>query len=91
MSESTTSATAARLMRRLGERIRRGRSQKETPRLRDQNVSQEVAAEFTTEELMEFLEGDLHPAQADPAFKERLRGELWELVQRRYRDDQGKD
>jgi hypothetical protein len=50
-------------------------------------VSKEVAAEFTTEELAEFLEGDLHPAQADPEFKERLRGELWELVRRRYRDD----
>lgn len=50
-------------------------------------MSKEVAAEFTTVELVEFLEGDLHPAQADPAFKERLRGELWELVRRRYRDD----
>jgi hypothetical protein len=55
--------------------------------LREPNVSNEVAAEFTTEELVEFLEGDLHPAHADPAFKERLRGELWELVRRRYRDD----
>jgi len=87
MRDRTPSATAVRLMRRLGERLRPGRSRKEARRLREPNVSKEVAVEFTTEELVEFLEGDLHPAQADPAFKERLRGELWELVRRRYRDD----
>jgi len=52
---------------------------------RSAKVPKEIAAEFTTEELMEFLEGDLYPTQADPAFKEKLRGELWEMVQRRYR------
>jgi hypothetical protein len=59
--------------------------------LREENVPNEVAAEFSTEELVEFLEGDLHPVQADPAFKERLRGELWELVRRRYGHDREDD
>jgi hypothetical protein len=87
MTERTKSAAAVRLMRRLGERLRPGRSRKETRRLRKRNVSKEVAADFTTEELVEFLEGDLHPDQADPAFKERLRGELLEFVRRRYGGD----
>jgi hypothetical protein len=47
-------------------------------------VAHEIANEFSTEELKEFLEGDLQPAQADPAFQERLRLELWEMVQERY-------
>jgi len=51
---------------------------------REPEVAQEIAKEFSTEELKEFLEGDLHPTQADPAFQERLRQELWELVQERY-------
>jgi len=53
-------------------------------------VAQEIGKEFTTEELKEFLEGDLLPVKADPAFQERLRQELWALVQERYgrgRDD----
>lgn len=47
-------------------------------------MAQEIAKEFSTEELKEFLEGDLKPASADPAFRERLRQELWALVQERY-------
>ena len=47
-------------------------------------MAQEIAKEFSTEELKEFLEGDLQPTQADPAFQERLRQELWALVQERY-------
>ncbi len=43
---------------------------------------QEIAAEFTTEELQEFLEADQYPIEADPEFKERLRQKLWKLVQR---------
>jgi hypothetical protein len=42
---------------------------------------EEMAREFTTEELQEFLEADLLDVQADPEFKERLRRKLWELVQ----------
>ena len=44
----------------------------------------EISAEFSTEELMDFLAGDARPCDADPAFKEQLRGELWKLVRRRY-------
>ena len=31
-------------------------------------------------ELLEFLAADLDPVPADPAFRERLRDELWEVV-----------
>ena len=51
---------------------------------REPEVVQEIAKEFTTEELEEFLEGDLTIGRADPAFQERLRRELWALVQQRY-------
>ena len=47
-------------------------------------MPKEVAAEFSSEELLEFLEGDLHPTEADPAFKERLRADLLKLLQSRY-------
>lgn len=53
-------------------------------------MAREIAKEFSTEELKEFLEGDLQPTQADPDFQERLREELWAMVQERYgrqRDD----
>jgi hypothetical protein len=51
---------------------------------REPEVAQEIAKEFSTEELKEFLEGDREPSQADPAFQERLRRELWAMVQQRY-------
>lgn len=34
-------------------------------------------ADFSLDELREFLEADFLPEDADPAFKERLRDELW--------------
>lgn len=43
---------------------------------------EEIAAEFSTEELLEFLEADALPVAVDPEFRERLRRELWALVQR---------
>ena len=43
----------------------------------------EVAMEFTLEELREFLEGDMLGVRADPEFKERLRRMLWEMVRAR--------
>jgi hypothetical protein len=49
---------------------------------RETLVIEEIAAEFSTEELLEFLEADQRPVEADPAFRERLREELWELVRR---------
>jgi len=43
-------------------------------------VIDELATEFSTEELLEFLEADYLPQGADPAFKEELREELWQIV-----------
>jgi hypothetical protein len=45
-------------------------------------VIEEIASEFTTEELQEFLEADRYPIEADPLFKEQLREKLWKLLQR---------
>jgi hypothetical protein len=50
--------------------------------LREREVIDEIGAEFTTEELQEFLEADKHPIEADPLFKEELRQKLWKLLQR---------
>lgn len=75
------------LAERIRERLRRrGRKPRavQGPAHRERMVIDEIAAEFTTEELTEFLEGDLSPTQADPVFKEKLRRELWELIQDRY-------
>lgn len=73
---------AARIRARLR---RRGTSRPApTGAKRERKVIEEIAAEFTTEELQEFLEGDTAPVHADPEFKEALRRELWELVQERY-------
>lgn len=51
----------------------------------------EIAAEFTTEELAEFLEADLHPVEARPEFREELRDDLWAMVQEIYAKDRGKE
>ncbi len=50
-------------------------------------LPEEVAAEFSTEELLEFLEADQRPDTADPVFRERLREQLWETLEsnRRFR------
>lgn len=40
----------------------------------------DAAMDFTMEELREFLEADRVGVRADPAFKERLRRRLWDLV-----------
>jgi hypothetical protein len=48
----------------------------------EQQVSHEVAAESSTEELLEFLEADQTPSSADPAFREALREDLWRMLQR---------
>lgn len=49
------------------------------------DLPEEVAAEFSTEELLEFLEADQRPDTADPAFRERLREQLWETLERSRR------
>ena len=44
----------------------------------------EGAMEFTVEELREFLDGEVLGVRADPAFKERLRRMLWDMVRARH-------
>jgi hypothetical protein len=64
------------LFARIGERFARLRARPpKPPELR------EIAAEFSTEELAEFLEGDAYPNDARPEFREQLREDLWKLVQ----------
>ena len=47
---------------------------------RDQAMD-EAMADLTIEELQEFLQADLLDVPVDPAFKERLKQRLWDLVQ----------
>ena len=37
-------------------------------------------ADVSEEDLLEFLAGDIDPIEADPAFKRRLREQLWSLI-----------
>jgi hypothetical protein len=67
------------------ERLRRRRDERAGKDAPEEQPVREIAADFTTEELQEFLEADLHPVEADPVFKEELRQSLWLMVQRRYR------
>jgi hypothetical protein len=73
------------------ERLRRRREQRARQDAPEEQPVSEIAAEFTTEELQEFLEGDLHPVEADPVFKEELRQNLWLMVRRRYRSADERD
>jgi hypothetical protein len=66
------------LFARLGKRFARLRPRR-APR-----SGVEIAPEFSTEELADFLEGDAYPNDARPEFREQLREELWELVQRTH-------
>ena len=60
----------------------RAMERREESGLREREVIEEIAAEFTTEGLQEFLEADEHPIEADPLFKEELRQKIWKLLQR---------
>lgn len=46
----------------------------------DQSMMDEALLDSMEEELRDFLAADLLHVRVDPAFKERLRRELWELV-----------
>ena len=48
---------------------------------RDGMATEDQFPDVTLDELREFLEADMMDAKADPAFKERLRKELWNLVE----------
>ena len=56
-----------------------------------QEATEEMNAEFSDDELQEFLEGVSQDVKADPAFKERLRRKLWEIVLSRMGHDPGSD
>ena len=57
----------------------------------NEEMDAELNVEFSDDELQEFLEGDHLEVSADPAFKERLRRKLWEIVRGRMADDPGSD
>lgn len=69
-------------MKRLGSRGERRVSETlDESAERNQAMADEAMAELTIEELQEFLQADLLDVPVDPAFKERLKQRLWELVQ----------
>ena len=44
-------------------------------------MMEDILSDFSIDELREFLEADLVDVKVDPEFKERLRKQLWDLVQ----------
>ena len=52
---------------------------------REEMTMDETSMDFTMEELREFLEADNLDVPVDPAFKERLRRTLWDMLRRRAR------
>ena len=50
---------------------------------------EDMLTDFSIDELREFLEADLVDVNVDPEFKERLRKQLWELVQEQARNPRG--
>ena len=44
-------------------------------------MMEDILTDFSIDELREFLEADLVDVKVDPEFKERLRKQLWDLVQ----------
>lgn len=77
--------------------LRGGRKSTEKPEVDEPNqkpmqeANEQMSAEFSDDELQEFLEGDRLDVKADPAFKERLRRKLWEIVRSRLGNDPGSD
>jgi hypothetical protein len=51
-------------------------------------MTEDTLTDFSIDELREFLEADLLDVKVDPEFKERLRRQLWELVQQHARGPQ---
>ena len=52
-------------------------------------MMEDILSDFSIDELREFLEADLVDVKVDPEFKERLRQQLWELVQENARGPRG--
>jgi len=51
-------------------------------------MMEDILSDFSIDELREFLEADLVDVKVDPEFKERLRKQLWDLVQENARGPQ---
>ena len=68
-------------MKRLGSRGVKGTGKASRPDAnRENEMMDDALVEITADELREFLEADTLDVRADPAFKERLRRQLWEIV-----------
>jgi hypothetical protein len=52
-------------------------------------MTENILTDFSIDELREFLEADLVDVKVDPEFKERLRKQLWDLVQNHARGPRG--
>jgi len=52
-------------------------------------MMEDILSDFSIDELREFLEADLVDVKVDPEFKERLRKQLWDLVQDHARGPRG--
>ena len=76
-------------MKRVEPRKTRRQATSERGAKRKQVMTDEAMADFTIEELREFLQADSLDVPVDPAFKERLRRKLWELVQEQLRNRRG--
>jgi hypothetical protein len=70
---------------------RRRTTSKQRPERNERNqvMTEEAMADFTIEELREFLQADSLEVPVDPAFKERLRRKLWDLLQEQLRNRRG--
>lgn len=76
-------------MKRVEPRKPRRQAISERDAERKQVMAEEAMSDFTIEELREFLQADSLEVPVDPAFKERLRRKLWDLVQAQVRTRRG--
>ena len=76
-------------MKRVEPRKPRRRTTSKQIAERNQGMTDEAMADFTIEELREFLQADSLDVPVDPAFKERLRRKLWDLLQEQVRHRRG--
>ena len=80
-------------MKRVGRRAARQGGRVEQITMRDREALEMMedilTDDFSIDELREFLEADLVDVKVDPEFKERLRRQLWDLLQDRARRPRG--
>jgi hypothetical protein len=73
-------------------RRRKRRVERDTESSQDREklkMMEDILSDFSIDELREFLEADLVDVKVDPEFKERLRKQLWDLVQDNARGPRG--